>query len=347
MSESQPAPLYRHRRLDIIQLYLLDGLTLEDIKSEFERGQSLSEPRLTIDQWKALLRAQGIFKNLSEEEVVFIRGRIGLRGTWDCLVLASDVLLDNIEVEKHYKRRERHQQKTKLPNRRVLTFIPLNFDLDSLSRPDTVKNFQQLLFSTRVHFETSFDSGRWAADDRGLYARSADLRAGLTALSKLHNLIYHALGQFRIGRNERAGTLLRTAFLNLKTVVQIHHHRQFPDILAILRLLQQDGHDKIQHLLAEFLVHWSRLVLSHNEPRRMMFEALQKLPIDSKGHLYLAFDAYCRHLWMSKVAQDGCKAHYSYNQASFPRADPGGFYDFYRGKSLNDITATLESADRD
>lgn len=79
----------------------------------------------------------------------------------------------------------------------------------------------------------------------------------------------------------------------------------------------------------------------------MMFEALQKLPIDSKGHLYLAFDAYCRHLWMSKVAQDGCKAHYSYNQASFPRADPGGFYDFYRGKSLNDITATLESADRD
>ncbi|KAH1496616.1 hypothetical protein KXX06_002145, partial [Aspergillus fumigatus] len=167
MSESQPAPLYRHRRLDIIQLYLLDGLTLEDIKSEFERGQSLSEPRLTIDQWKALLRAQGIFKNLSEEEVVFIRGRIGLRGTWDCLVLASDVLLDNIEVEKHYKRRERHQQKTKLPNRRVLTFIPLNFDLDSLSRPDTVKNFQQLLFSTRVHFETSFDSGRWAADDRG------------------------------------------------------------------------------------------------------------------------------------------------------------------------------------
>lgn len=263
------------------------------------------------------------------------------------MVLASDVLLDNIEVEKHYKRRERHQQKTKLPNRRVLTFIPLNFDLDSLSRPDTVKNFQQLLFSTRVHFETSFDSGRWAADDRGLYARSADLRAGLTALSKLHNLIYHALGQFRIGRNERAGTLLRTAFLNLKTVVQIHHHRQFPDILAILRLLQQDGHDKIQHLLAEFLVHWSRLVLSHNEPRRMMFEALQKLPIDSKGHLYLAFDAYCRHLWMSKVAQDGCKAHYSYNQASFPRADPGGFYDFYRGKSLNDITATLESADRD
>ncbi|KAH1386283.1 hypothetical protein KXV29_004610 [Aspergillus fumigatus] len=169
MSESQPAPLYRHRRLDIIQLYLLDGLTLEDIKSEFERGQSLSEPRLTIDQWKALLRAQGIFKNLSEEEVVFIRGRIGLRGTWDCLVLASDVLLDNIEVEKHYKRRERHQQKTKLPNRRVLTFIPLNFDLDSLSRPDTVKNFQQLLFSTRVHFETSFDSGRWAADDRGLH----------------------------------------------------------------------------------------------------------------------------------------------------------------------------------
>jgi hypothetical protein len=79
----------------------------------------------------------------------------------------------------------------------------------------------------------------------------------------------------------------------------------------------------------------------------MMFEALHNLPLDSDGHLYLAFDAYCRHLWMSRVAQEEFKAHYSYNQASFPRADPGGFYDFYRGKSLNDITATLESADRD
>ncbi|EAW20827.1 uncharacterized protein NFIA_113580 [Aspergillus fischeri NRRL 181] len=347
MSESQPAPLYRDRRLDIIQLYLLEGLKLEEIKSKFEREQSLSEPRLTIDQWKAFLRAQGIFKNLSEEEVVFIRSRIGLGGTWDCLVLASDVLLDNIEVEKRYKRRERHRQEIESPNRRALTFIPLHFDLKSLSQPDTFKNFQQLLFSTRVHFETSFDSGRWAADDRGLYARSAELRAGLAALSKLYNMIYHALGQFRIGRNNRSGALIRTAFLNLKAVVQNHHHRQFPDILAILRLLQRDGHVKIQQLLTEYLVHWARLVLSRNEPRRMMFEALQKLPMDSDGHLYLAFDAYCRHLWMSKVAQDEFKAHYSYNQASFPRADPGGFYDFYRGKSLNDITATLESADRD
>jgi hypothetical protein len=47
MNESQPTPLYRDRRLDIIQLYLLDGLKLEEIKSKFERGQSQSEPRLT------------------------------------------------------------------------------------------------------------------------------------------------------------------------------------------------------------------------------------------------------------------------------------------------------------
>lgn len=49
-----------------------------------------------------------------------------------------------------------------------------------------------------------------------------------------------------------------------------------------------------------------------------MFEALEKLSLESAGHLYLAFDAYCRNLWMSKVGKDGVKAHYSYNQASFP-----------------------------
>jgi hypothetical protein len=39
-------------------------------------------------------------------------------------------------------------------------------------------------------------------------------------------------------------------------------------------------------------------------------EALEKSPLDSAGHLYLAFDAYCRHLWMSKVGQDGVRLRF-------------------------------------
>ena len=69
--------------------------------------------------------------------------------------------------------------------------------------------------------------------------------------------------------------------------------------------------------------------------------------MDSTGDLYVAFDAYCRHLWMSRADTDGIKAYYSYNQASFPRADTGSFYDLYTRKTLADTCLILEKVDKD
>ncbi|KAL4983844.1 hypothetical protein BDW68DRAFT_168160 [Aspergillus falconensis] len=63
------------------------------------------------------------------------------------------------------------------------------------------------------------------------------------------------------------------------------------------------------------------------------------------GQLYIAFDAYCRYLWISRIGSGDFKAYFSYNQVSFPRADQGAFYDFFEDKDLGRIIAILASAD--
>ncbi|CAI7593061.1 unnamed protein product [Penicillium manginii] len=80
-----------------------------------------------------------------------------------------------------------------------------------------------------------------------------------------------------------------------------------------------------------------------------MFEALEDahLPLDSTGHLYLAYDSYCRYLWFSKNDQTQLKDHFSYNQASFPRADAGEFYEIFRGKPLELVKLDLARVDGD
>lgn len=268
-------------------------------------------------------------------------------GTWNYLVFASDVLLDNIEVERHYNRKKRNFQESRTPGRRILTFIPLQFDFTSLSDPDIFKNFQRLLFHTRVHFESSFDSSRWIVDNRGLYARTPELRAALTDLSDLHNMVYNALKRFKEGKSNIGWALTRKSFLYHERIVQNFHHRQFSDILAILLLFQREGHSQIQHKMIANLLDWAKKKLLQNDPRMIMFESLPNLPLDSTGHLYWAFDAYCRQLWMSRAGHDQLKGSYSYNQASFPRADPGGFYDFYKGKSLEEMKSILKRVDRE
>jgi hypothetical protein len=72
-----------------------------------------------------------------------------------------------------------------------------------------------------------------------------------------------------------------------------------------------------------------------------MFRELKDLPVDPTGDLYLAFDACCRQLWMQNVRGEEIVAYYSYNQATFPRADTGQFYSLYQGKSLDEITLIL------
>lgn len=76
-----------------------------------------------------------------------------------------------------------------------------------------------------------------------------------------------------------------------------------------------------------------------------MFESLEDLPLDSNGHLYLAFDLFCRDLWKPRTGRDDVKACYSFNQASFPRADPGEFYNFFQRKELDEIKQILERVD--
>jgi hypothetical protein len=50
-------------------------------------------------------------------------------------------------------------------------------------------------------------------DERGLYARNEELRASLSQLSKLHNLIVDVLRQFKDGDIERGRALIRSTSL--------------------------------------------------------------------------------------------------------------------------------------
>ncbi|KAF7596808.1 hypothetical protein BBP40_012407 [Aspergillus hancockii] len=218
MDELRRARVYHDSRFEISRLYLIEGWELGQDKAELERRNFATEPQGSIDHWKRWTRKNGIFKNLSTEKVQFIKAFKETLGSaeriWDCLIFAGDVLLDNDEIKRHYEwhclGKKKPREGVKIPKRRSSIFIPLSSNLTYLSHPDTFKNFQRLLFYTRVHFETSFESGRWAPDERGLYARSAELRAGLTELSYLHNLVFDALKQFNAGEHDKGGPLTRT-----------------------------------------------------------------------------------------------------------------------------------------
>jgi hypothetical protein len=154
----------------------------------------------------------------------------------------------------------------------------------------------------------------------------------------------------KMGENDSSKAQIRAASLLFQPVVRSHHHRQFPDLLAILLLVRKSGNKELQHLILHGLSYEAERTLTKNDPRRIMFECVKLLDMDQICHLYLAFDTYCRALWMewmSKVKHDTVKAYYSYNQASFPRADVGDFYSLYNGMSLDGIQTVLASADQE
>lgn len=93
------------------------------------------------------------------------------------------------------------------------------------------------------------------------------------------------------------------------------------------------------------LVWLAEKILEPIDPRRIMFGSLKDLPLDSNDHLYMAFDTYSRNLWESKTGSLGVKSWFSYNQASFPRTDPGGFYRFLKNKDLNELNRILDDVD--
>ncbi|KAJ5455539.1 uncharacterized protein N7458_003803 [Penicillium daleae] len=330
-----------HRRV-VFRLFVTEDLTREQAKLAFEE-QAL-ELRLTIHQWKTLLRDLGIFKNIRGQDAV--RAKTILDQTLDghhCLVFADGVLQENEEIVRHCDRRQDSPKEKSDP--RKLTWIRLPFEVTTLSDPTAFKNFQYLLFTTRVHFESCFDTGEWAPNHKGLYARSTELKAQLAGLSRLHNMVFRALKQLKVGGNQRAEALLRSAFALHRSVVGYRHHRQLPDILGILLMVKRAGNEELQHFITTDLVSMARQVLPQNDPRRLMLEFLEMIDWEQLCPLYIAFDSYCRFLWMNRAGTDHVKAYFSYNQARFPRADAGEFYSLYKGLSIFEIENMLDRID--
>lgn len=300
-------------------------------------------------QWKRFLRENKIFKNLNKQEVLRIKQEIPPSlETWKWLIFASDVLVENEKVEETYKRMKGTRKISNKVRRDVFT-LPLCFSFIALRDPNVFRTFQRLLFHTRVHFDHCFDTGIWAPDERGLYARNEELKFSLIQLSNLHNVVVDALRQIRDGDIERGRALIQGTSPLHMSIVKTNHHRQFSDILAIFLLLHRRSQFGIMREMQQGFHFLARGNLLHNDPRIAMFASLvdENLPLDSTGHLYLAYDAYCRHLWFTRVGQALAKDFFSYNQASFPRADPGEFYQCFRGKHLELIKLDLTEVDSD
>lgn len=96
---------------------------------------------------------------------------------------------------------------------------------------------------------------------------------------------------------------MRSAAELHEPVVKSSHHRQFPEILAILLLVQRavlarvltdmtDGVQiRLQSLMTEDLLGWAvKYYTQSNDPHRLMFRILNDLiPLDHVGHLTPAF----------------------------------------------------------
>ena len=137
----------------------------------------------------------------------------------------------------------------------------------------------------------------------------------------MHNMIVEALKRLR-DRDKNGWDMISKVYELERDVVLTNHHRQFPDLLAILLLIQREirgesegggplpGHSdeqvavttsrEIQSSLIKDMIEWARQDLQPEDLRQHMFELLKGLtPQDHAGHLSGAFDEYCRHLWFS------------------------------------------------
>ena len=105
------------------------------------------------DQWKYLLHSWGIFKNNCLNEASLIKEgkrRLGREERWDCLVLASGILLNIREIQWYY---DKHGESCTIlptpsafkPPRRHLTFVPLALNVSRIDDPSIFKDFRRLL----------------------------------------------------------------------------------------------------------------------------------------------------------------------------------------------------------
>lgn len=299
-----------------------------------------------INQWSNLLGDLGIFKNIRGEDAMDAQSILDQTPDGHYrLIFADGVLQDNEEIVRHCRRR-RTLPKVK-PKPRKLTWVTCPFEISTLKDPAAFKNFQYLLFNIRVHFESSFDTGGWVPDHRGLYARSMELKAQLANLSRLHNTVFYALKKLEGGENNEAQELLQHASTLHQSALECHHHRQLPDLFGILLMVGKSGNLDLQHSIAADLIFLARQILPQIDPRRLMIEYLEEIDWSQLLPLYLVFDSFCRSIWMKRAGNHYVKAYYSYNQARFPRADAGEFYSLYKGLSFMSIEDMLSRIDVD
>lgn len=294
-----------------------------------------------------------IRKNMCDEEVRSIEEDIGASPeSMPYLILADGILMDSNRVKEYRQKKSQGTQLDRNENARDIRYVnlPSVNALQMLQDPHCHRYFRRLLFYTRVHFDQSFHDGTWAPDQRGLYARTPELQGRLQRLSKLHNKILDALAQFRAKRTDTAWVLIRRSFWLIDDAVQSIHHRQIPDVLAILLLLQKSEHGAAIHeAMIRHLYFTAQKFLCQESPVRAIFECLAELPEDPSGHLYIAYDAYCRHIWKLNTGDDRLKALWSFNQASFPRAEAkeGGFFKPFQGLQPWDIEMQLREVEGD
>ncbi|KAL4905078.1 hypothetical protein BDW74DRAFT_178089 [Aspergillus multicolor] len=326
------------RKIELTRLFVIDGWTLEQVRQHLvgsERGLS----SLTLGRLQNLLSSRHIFKNIQEEEAFRIKEKLGNDTTnrrW--LILANEAYIEEKGCRTKPESAETHRQ---------IVYVNLPFEFTSLKNPDIFRTTQLLFFHAGVHFDSSFDTGIWTPDARGLYARTEPFRDDLSNLSDMHNKVVAALNEHKAGRTEHGQALMDQTTVYNPFLVRNRHHRQLSDILAILLLLHRDGFIAKQQQLTDSLITLARANLHPNDPRRVWFESLDGLALDAAGHLYQAFDAFCRKLWEMKVGLKDAKGCYSYNQASLPRADPGGFYRFFENRPLAELELMLKEVDTD
>ncbi|KAJ6069433.1 hypothetical protein N7499_011320 [Penicillium canescens] len=338
--------------------YVTDDLQLTQMMKVPNPTQSISGSRETVNQWKWWLRKMGIYKGLSKEEATYLKREVErISGqsdqaaeTCNCFVIAgNELLLKNVDIDRSYARVKKPEHVKKEPTRRSLLVVQIPSKPNYLRQSDIFRLFQRLIFNTRVHFDSSFDAKLCAPDARGVHARSPELREELKTLSNMHNNFVEACKLFKSGNIHRGWTIVRSTFELNDRIVRIQHHRLFPDLLGILLLLQQNGCPEaldLVKILRKDLREWARSQLPGNDPRRQFFEFILLAPLESVHHLYLIFDSQCRQLWNSNVKDSDVGTYYSYNQASFPRADRGRFYSLFEGKTVFEICDILGSGDK-
>ncbi|PSN74072.1 hypothetical protein BS50DRAFT_627440 [Corynespora cassiicola Philippines] len=333
----------------IVPIYVLDNKTKE-------QTEAIIGFRFTVNR----LQRWGIYKNLSEGEARHIwarKWRLGRPADWDCLVIRNGILLDMTSLrvrsdqnpEIWYPHASHNYDNDASLLRCPLKLIPLPLRIDVLRDVDIFENFRRLLWYTNVHFDSCFNRKIWVADNRGVYGRTEELCKELKELSKCHNALCAGLNHFRQGQMLLGFANVRLAIHDTAALVKAYHHRQFPDIVAMLLLIQKV--ENIPGVRGSFVRNLCDLAVQHlaqNDPRLHVFFSLRTIyndPDDSNEGLYLAYDFYCRDLWSSRAGSDPIIACYSYNQASLPRTVPGKFFQLFEQKTQIENFDILQRSD--